>query len=62
MNITRIDAFEGYKQDITLYCKRKRNGRGLSPAVLRNFALKSAVTSKIRIQTASVQFRCCNSP
>lgn len=31
MNITRIDAFEGYKKDITLYCKRKRNGRGLKP-------------------------------
>ena len=35
MNITRIDAFEGYKQDITLYCKRKRNGRGYHP---RRFA------------------------
>lgn len=22
-NVTRIDTFEGYKQDITLYCKRK---------------------------------------
>lgn len=22
-NITRIDIFEGYKQDLTLYCKRK---------------------------------------
>ena len=22
-NITRIDTFEGYKQDLTLYCKRK---------------------------------------
>ena len=21
-NVTRIDTFEGYKQDITLYCKR----------------------------------------
>ena len=22
-NVNRIDTFEGYKQDITLYCKRK---------------------------------------
>lgn len=22
-NITRIDTFEGYKQDLTLYCKRE---------------------------------------
>ena len=22
-NITRIDTFEGYKQDLKLYCKRK---------------------------------------
>ena len=22
-SVTRIDTFEGYKQDITLYCKRK---------------------------------------
>ncbi len=22
-DITRVDTFEGYKQDITLYCKRK---------------------------------------
>lgn len=22
-DVTRIDTFEGYKQDITLYCKRK---------------------------------------
>ena len=30
-NVNRIDTFEGYKQDITLYCKRKQSGRGLSP-------------------------------
>lgn len=22
-NVSRIDTFEGYRQDITLYCKRK---------------------------------------
>lgn len=34
-NVNRIDTFEGYKQDITLYCKEKVKRQGLStPAVI----------------------------
>ena len=30
-SVTRSDTFEGYWQDITLYCKRMQNGRGVNP-------------------------------
>ena len=31
--VTRVDAFEGYRRDLTLYATRKSSGRGMSPMV-----------------------------